>query len=477
MEKAPGVAYNPLSKTPPNSLEAEHMILGCMLADATQVPVVLSIVEPGDYYQNLHAEIHKVIVELFNSKYPTDHITVGDKLIGKGCRPDDIKAYLTELILGVGSMENVAHHAKMVRDKATLRAVREAGLCMASMAYEADAPAEAIVQSQELMIQVTRREFSDDSMTTSGRAVDNMMKTLEERMKNPVDITGVPSGFPVLDNEFTCGFQKDDLIILAARPSMGKTAFMLNVIEEVCIRQGQPFLAFSLEMSKESLVQRMVSSLSGVNAYSIKKGRITAEQFAKVEAAAELVRRAPLFIDDRSNLTPGRARIMANRMYTETGGALKMISIDYLQLMEVDGNGRGDGNRNLEISAISRGLKQIARDLHLPVMALSQLSRGVESRQDKKPLLSDLRDSGAIEQDADLVLFLYRDEYYNKDSDRVGEGDVIVAKQRNGPVGEVQLIWNPLLAKYMNPVWGKKPPKMPEIPIREDLQRGAGYFQ
>lgn len=442
---------NPFERIPPQSLEAEQATLGCILVDPDALLQIVEIVKPKDFYRNAHRLIYDAILTLFDKSEPVDIVSVSEFLKDRD-QLEDVggRSYINDLALAVALSENVAHYAQIVRDKALLRGLIQAGTEIVYTAYEEVEADIAIDKAEQIIFSIAQEGMPDDLVAIKD-ILPSSYDQIEERFNNKGTLLGVASGFYDLDT-YTSGFQKSDLIIVAARPSMGKTAFCLNIATHVSLHEKRPTLIFSLEMSKEQLVQRMLCSEAEVDAQRIRTGEIHPQDFTKISQAMGRLGDAPLYIDDTPGVSLMELRAKARKLKMERGD-LGLIVIDYLQLMEArEGGGKASDNRVQEISAISRGLKGIARELKTPVIALSQLSRAVESRQDKKPMLSDLRESGSIEQDADLVVFLYRDEYYTKElTEKPGVASVIIAKQRNGPVGEVELLFRNNITKFLNP--------------------------
>jgi replicative DNA helicase len=444
---------NPFERIPPQNIEAEQMTLGCILVDPHAVLKVIEIIKPKDFYRNAHRRIYEAIADLFNKSEPIDIVTVSEWLKNKEFL-DDVggRAYINDLALAISTTENVAYYGQIIRDKALLRELIHVGTDIVMSAYEEEDAERALDRAEQRVFELAQAGTPDDLM-----AIKDILPTsyeqIEERYSSKGSLMGVATGFYDLDL-ITSGFQKSDLIIIAARPSMGKTAFCLNIATHAALHEKKPTLIFSLEMSKEQLVQRMLCSEAEVDAQRIRTGEIQQQDFSRLSQAMGRLGDAPLYIDDSPGVSIMELRAKARKLKMELGD-LGVVIIDYLQLMESSSgkNGKGSDNRVQEISAISRGLKSIARELKVPVIALSQLSRAVESRTDKRPMLSDLRESGSIEQDADLVMFLFRDEYYTKElSEKPGMATVIVAKQRNGPVGDIDLLFRNNITKFLNPV-------------------------
>jgi replicative DNA helicase len=439
------------SLLPPHSVEAEQSVLGGILFSPDSFNKIVELIRPDDFYRGPHKHIFEAMTELYNKSEPIDIITVSEMMSDKGSlEAAGGRPYLMDLAMSVATAENITYYSKIIRNKALLRSLITAGNEIASHCYETNDAEGAIDMAQQSIFQLAQHGIPND-LTHIKDILPESWEQIEERCANKGSLMGVSSGFYDLDN-YTSGLQKSDLIILAARPSMGKTAFCLNIVTHVAMREQKPVLVFSLEMGKEQLVLRMLCAEAEIDAQKIKTGEIGEHEFPKLTQAMGRLGDAPVYIDDTPGLTVMEMRAKARKVQMESGGDLGLIVIDYLQLMSgPGGSSGGDANRTQEISAISRGLKGLARELKVPVMALSQLSRAVESRQDKKPMLSDLRESGAIEQDADLVMFIYRDEYYNKDSERPGTADIIIAKHRNGAVGEISLLFRNSITRFLNP--------------------------
>jgi replicative DNA helicase len=359
------------------------------------------------------------------------------------------RPYLMDLAMSVATAQNIIYYAKIIRNKALLRQLITAGNEIAGTCYEATDAEEAIDHAQQVVFQIAQHGVPNDLIHIKD-ILPQSFDEIEDRCNNKGQLMGVATGFYDLDN-YTSGLCKSDLIILAARPSMGKTAFCLNIVSNVALREKKPVLVFSLEMGKEQLVLRMLCSEGEIDAQRIRTGEVSEHEFTKLHHAMGKLGEAPIYIDDSPGLSVMEMRAKARKVQMEAKGDLGLIVIDYMQLMKGPGGGGNEANRTQEISAISRGLKGLARELKVPVMALSQLSRAVESREDKKPMLSDLRESGSIEQDADLVMFIYRDDYYKKDSERPGTADIIISKHRNGPVGEIELLFRNSQTRFLNP--------------------------
>ncbi len=433
----------------PQSAEAEEAVLGGLLVDSDALNQVIEILKPDDFYRPRHQIIFKVVIELFETSEPVDIITVSEMLKDKGSLEDaGGRSYIMELAELHLTSVNMEYYAKIVRNKSQLRSLIHAGSQIIETSFEATQSVDALDKAQALILEIAQNTMSEDFSHIKD-ILATSYEQIEDRYENKDKLMGIGTGFYDLD-VLTSGFQKSDMIVIAARPSMGKTAFCLNIASHVALREKKPVLFFSLEMSKEQLVTRMLCSEGELDAQKIRTGQLTEQDFSKISNAMGQLGDAPLYIDDTPGMTVMELRSKARKLKMEVGD-VGLIVVDYLQLMEGTSGGGGSENRVQVISQISRGLKGIAREIDAPVIALSQLSRAVESRENKKPMLSDLRESGAIEQDADLVAFIYRDEYYNKDTERPGTADIIIAKQRNGPVGEVSLLFRHNITRFLNP--------------------------
>ncbi|MDN5331426.1 MAG: replicative helicase [Tepidanaerobacteraceae bacterium] len=432
-------------KVPPHSVEAEQSVLGSMLLSKEAIYVALERLKSDDFYVEAHRAIFDIIAELHENREPVDLITVTETLRNrKMLESVGGVTYLTTLTEVVPTPANIAQYCKIVEEKALLRRLLEATAKILSMAYE---PRDDV---EELLDEAERRIFS----IVQKRRVDNFhhikdvllatFERIEQLYNSKGGITGVPTGFPDLD-AMTSGLQPSDLILVAARPSMGKTAFALNIAQNAAIRHRIPVAIFSLEMSKEQLVQRMLCAESNVDSHKLRTGRLEEDDWPRLARAMGPLSEAPIYIDDTPGITCLEIRAKARRLKAEKG--LGLVVIDYLQL--IAGRGQSE-NRQQEISEISRSLKALARELNVPVLALSQLSRAPDVRSDHRPVLSDLRESGSQEQDSDLVAFLYREDYYNPNTDRKNIAEVIIAKQRNGPTGKVELLWLSQYTKFVS---------------------------
>ena len=433
-----------LDKLPPQNLDAEQSVLGAILIDNNALTRTLEIIDPDDFYKLSHRKIFFSMIELFDKNEPIDLITLTDQLK----KDNELEAvggiaYLSLMVNMIPTAANVKYHSHIVREKALLRGLLRSANEIASKVYEDNFDAEDLVDFAERSIFKISDKRIKASFVSMKEVIKDSFEMIEHLYDKKETVTGVPSGFRDLD-DLTTGFQKGDLIIVGGRPSMGKTAFALNVAQHVGLQLKEPVAIFSLEMAREQLAIRMLCAEAMVNSNSIRKGFIKKEDWHKLTSAASNLTGAPIFIDDSSGITVLELRAKARRLKIEHG--LSLIIVDYLQLM------RGKGSferREQEISDISRSLKALAKELSVPVIAVSQLNRSVEARRPPKPILADLRESGAIEQDADVILFLYRDEVYNKEAKR-GHSEIIIAKQRNGPTGTVDLAFISTCTRFLN---------------------------
>src|SRR5215208_6316330 len=438
------------SLVPPHDLDAERAVIGAMLVSEAAVSVVGEMLAAEDFYSETHRVLYGAMMRLYSRGEPIDQLTLSDELRSVG-EFDRIggRQYVFRLVESVPTAANAARYAEIVRGKALLRAVIDAGSRIQQEAFsEPEDVTQALDAAEQLIYGVSNRQLKEHLAPVSELA-PNTLEMIQRLYEQEGEVTGVESGFEDLDQK-TTGFHKSDLVILAARPAMGKTAMALNVIWHAAAVKGLPVAIFSLEMSKEQLVQRLISQTTRIKTQDLRSGNVKAEDWPKLVRGVAEVSRAPIWIDDSAGVTlmemRAKVRRLASRLSAQAELPLSLVVVDYLQLMV--GSGARSENRQQEVAEISRGLKILARDLDVPVLAIAQLSRAVEQRHDKRPLLSDLRDSGAIEQDADMVMFLYRDEYYNSDSDDKGIAEVIIGKHRNGPTGKVQLAWMEQYTKF-----------------------------
>jgi replicative DNA helicase len=435
-------------RIPPHSIEAESSVLGGLLLDNGAWERVGDVVVDSDFYRYEHRIIFSAIYALINVTKPADVITVFEHLKNQG-KAEEIGglSYLNSLAQYVPSASNIRRYAEIVRERAILRKLVSASDEIATSAFNPKGkPIDKILDEAEQKIFNIGEEGS--RMKQGFQAMDSLVVSLLDRVTemadNPNDITGVPTGFYDLDR-MTSGFQAGDMIVLAARPSMGKTALAINIAEHVALNEGLPVAVFSMEMGAAQLAIRIVGSIGRIDQGHLRTGKLTDDEWPRLTEAIEKLRPVSLHIDESAGLTPSELRANARRLSRQCG-KLGLIVVDYLQLMS--GSSSDGENRATELGEISRGLKMLAKELQCPVLALSQLNRSVETRTDKRPMMSDLRESGAIEQDADIIMFIYRDEYYNKDSKEPGVAEVIIGKQRNGPTGTIKLAFLKQLTRF-----------------------------
>ncbi len=417
----------------PHSFEAEQSVIGGLLRDSSQFDSVSEVLSAVDFYKANHSQIFTVMAELIEREQPLDVITVSEELSHR----NELDAaggldYIADLATQVPSSANVVAYAKIVRERATLRQLISAATEISRASYNpAGLASDDLLQlAEKRVLQISEERPKEGGFEDVNALLKKTVEKIDYLFRSDSDITGLPTGIAELD-EKTSGWQSGELIILAARPSMGKTALALNFIEAAILTQEKPALVFSMEMPSDSLVMRMLSSMGRIDQGNLRNGKLTEEDWPKLEVAARKLKDKKLFIDDTAGLTPNEIRARVRRLAREHGNP-GVIMIDYLQLMHVGGSADG---RTQEISEISRSMKALAKEYECPVIALSQLNRGVEQRPNKRPMNSDLRESGAIEQDADVILFIYRDEYYNEDSPDKGIAELIIGKQRNGEIG------------------------------------------
>ena len=435
-----------MKRVAPHSIEAEQSVIGSMLMDREAIIAASEIVTASDFYQTQYGIMFETMVELFNEGKPVDLITLQDRLKEKDVPPEVSSLdFVRDIITTVPTSANVRSYANIVREKAVLRKLIHVNETIANTCYAGKEPLDQILATTEKTIFDLLQSRGGGEFVPIRQVALNVLEKIEVASKSQGSVTGIPTGFIDLDYK-TSGMQPSDLVLIAARPSMGKTAFVLNLVDHVAVRKGLPCMVFSLEMSKEQLVNRMLAMESNVDAQKLRNGNLTDSDWDAVVEGIGVIGNSNLIIDDTPGISITELRSKCRKMKLEHG--LSMIIIDYLQLMS--GSGKSSDNRQQEISEISRSLKALAREMNAPVLALSQLSRACETRTDHRPMLSDLRESGAIEQDADVVMFLYRDDYYNKDTDTPNIAEVIIAKQRNGPIGTANLLWQPEFTKFVN---------------------------
>ena len=428
------------AKIPPQNIDAEASLLGAILIDTDAIVRVADTIAVEDFYDEKHARIYEAIKKLYEKHNPIDVLTLSNQL--KEDNFLDIvggATYLTELTNYVPTAAHAEHYAQIISQKAIRRRLIVASQDITGLGFDESLSVQDLIEQAETeLFRVSQKHIKQDIASIED-ILASSFERLDELHKDKGKIRGVPTGYRDLDN-ILAGLQRSDLFILAARPSMGKTAMVLNLARNIATKSEQPVLIFSLEMSKEQLVDRMLSMESGVDAWNLRTGNLNDSDFEKIGQAMGTLSEAPIYIDDSPGITVSDMRTKARREQHQR--QLGLVIVDYLQLMSGGSRFSGDGNRVQEISEISRGLKSLARELNVPVMALSQLSRSVESRSPQIPQLSDLRESGSIEQDADVVAFIYREDYYNPETDRKNIMDVLIKKHRNGPVGNVELYFD-----------------------------------
>lgn len=437
----------PAGKIPPQNIDAEKSLLGAILIDDQVLSDVVDKVKFHDFYDKRHGTIFDSIVRLYEKHRPVDLLTLSDELQAKG-ELDTIggSSYLTEITEYVPTSAHASAYAEMVRTKAVRRRLIKASAEIAELGYNEEKTVQELLEQAEADLFSVSDDNLKQDLTSLEHILTESFDRIEELHRNKGSLRGTPTGYRDLDAK-TAGLQKSDLIILAARPAMGKSTFVSNLAYNIASQSKKAVLFFSLEMSKEQLVDRMLAEASGVDAFNIRTGNLSEDDFGKLSDAMGEMAEAPIYIDDTPGLSVLEMRTKARR--EAHNHPLGLIIIDYLQLMQSSGRNHGD-NRVQEVSEISRGLKLIARELDVPVIALSQLSRSVESRHPQIPQLADLRESGSIEQDADIVMFLYREDYYNPDTENQHITDLIIAKHRNGPTGKLQLYFHPEHLRFMS---------------------------
>ena len=429
----------------PHNLEAEQSVIGSMLMDREAITIASEQIMGDDFYSKQYGILFDTMVDLNDSGKPVDLVTLQNRLKEKGVPPEiSSLEYIKDIMSAPITSANIKHYAKIVADKSMLRKVIRAVEEIANDCYAQNDSVDVLMdQTEKKVFDIIQKRNSGDFVPIR-QVVMNAMNMIEEASKNKGAVTGIATGFLDLDYK-TAGMQPSDLILVAARPSMGKTAFVLNIAQHVAFKDNKAVAIFSLEMSKEQLVNRLMSLESKVNSQAIRTGNMKEDEWERLIESADVIGRSKLLIDDTPGISIGELRSKCRKFKLEYD--LQMIIIDYLQLMT--GTGKNE-SRQQEISDISRSLKALARELKVPVIALSQLSRAVEQRPDHRPMLSDLRESGAIEQDADVVMFIYRDDYYNKDTEMKNVAEIIIAKQRNGAIGTINLAWLPDYTQFAN---------------------------
>ena len=432
-----------MTRIPPHSVESEQSILGSILLDKEAIITVSETINPDDFYKEAHKIIYESMIKLSNKSEPIDLITLTEELKKQG-HLDDVGgiSYITSLSTIVPTTSNVKYYADIVKEKSVLRKLIKVSNDIINLGYDGSTKIEDVLEVAEKKIfDISQEKTSDDFKSINSVLMDTY-DMIEQLYTNKSEITGITTGFRDLNKKIN-GMQRTDLLLIAARPAMGKTAFSLNLVQNAALKGDASVAVFSLEMSKEQLVQRMLSAQSNVELSKLKTGKLNENDWPRIIDAMSVLSNAKIHIDDTPGIKISELRSKCRKLKMEQG--LDLILIDYLQLMEGEGNNE---SRQQEIAKISRSLKIIAKELNCPVVALSQLSRAPEQRADHRPMLSDLRESGSIEQDADIVMFLYRDEYYHPDSDRKNIGEVIIAKNRHGETGSVELVWLGEIQKF-----------------------------
>lgn len=434
-----------IKKVLPHSPEAEQSVIGSMIMDKDAIVSASEIIVGDDFYDSRFSVLFDAMIELFNEGKPVDLVTLQSKLKEKDV-PTEVCSleFIRDLISAVPTSANVKYYANIVKEKSTLRQLIKVTEGITNECYLDKEKVETILETTEKKVFDILQQRNTGNFVSIKDIVFHSLESIEAAAKNKGSVTGVATGFYDLDYK-TAGLQPSDLILIAARPSMGKTAFVLNIAEYVALKSNVTTAIFSLEMSKDQLVKRILSMHSKVDSQSIRTGDLSDDDWLKLVDSARMVGNSKLIIDDTSSISIGELRSKCRKFKLEHN--LGLVIIDYLQLMS---GSKKSESRQQEISEISRSLKALAREINAPVIALSQLSRAVEQRPDKRPMLSDLRESGAIEQDADVVMFIYRDDYYNKDSEEAGISEIIIGKQRNGPTGTIKLAWLSQYTKFAN---------------------------
>lgn len=441
-----------LLKMPPQSIEAEQSVLGSLMLDSKRFDDISDILFSHDFYTHAHKMIFDIIQQLEELGESVDIITVQEQLSREG-NLENIGgvSYLDKLIRSTPSTINIKAYAEIIHERSVFRQLIEGANSIAEIAYnpQKKTASEILDFSEQVIFKIAQQRESGSELKPIREIMKSTLATIDQLVKNPGTISGLDTGYPDL-NDLTLGLQKSDLIILAGRPAMGKTSFAMNLLENVVREQDCAVLFFSLEMPAEQLNMRLISSLSRVNLTKMRSGNLSEEDFTRIVSSVNILKKLPIYIDDSPGLTPLEMRSRCRRLQKQLGQENKelgLVVVDYLQLMS---SSSATDNRVNEISAMTRSLKLLAKELHLPVIVLSQLSRALESRTDKRPIPSDLRESGSIEQDADMILFVYRDEVYNENSQDKGTAEILIGKQRNGPVGKIRLTFMAEYTRFEN---------------------------
>ena len=431
----------------PHSIEAEQSVIGSMLYSQDAIGIAAEMLKKEDFYQHQYGVLFDTILELYQAGKATDIVTIQNALKTKDVPPEVYSLdFLKDLLNSVFTAANIRSYAQIVADKALLRRAIRTLESLTDECYLEKQDANAIMEQTEKEVFDLLEKRTDSIYEPIEQTVIRVVNNIQEAAQTQGGITGIPTGFKYLD-EMTSGLQNSDLILIAGRPSMGKTAFALNLADNIASKKGYVTAIFELEMSREQMVNRLLAMESHLDSQKLRKGDLNDMEWEELVAGSSIVAKSKLIIDDTPGISVAELRSRCRKYKLEHG--LQLVIVDYLQLMSGSGR-RGNDNRQQEISEISRGLKSLARELNVPISALSQLSRAPEQRQDHRPMLADLRESGAIEQDADMVMFIYRDEVYDKDTPKKGVAEIIIAKQRNGPIGTVELAWIANLTKFSN---------------------------
>lgn len=436
-----------IKRVMPHSIEAEQSVIGAMLMDKDAILAASEIISGQDFYQSAYGVIFDSVVEMFNEGKPVDLVTLKERLKEKEVPPEVASLeFMRDILNLMSTSANVRYYAEIVSDKSMMRKLIKLNEEIANTCYAGKEPLPVILETTEKSVFELLQKRNSGEYVPIKQVVLNALERIEKAAKSKGVVTGIPTGFIDLDYKLS-GLQPSDLVLVAARPSMGKTAFVLNIAQYVAFKKEKGVAIFSLEMSKEQLVNRLFALESQVDSQALRTGNLKDSDWEKLIEGAGIIGKSNMIIDDTPGISVSELRSKCRKYKLEHD--IQLIIIDYLQLMSGSAGGRSE-SRQQEISEISRSLKALARELNVPVVALSQLSRAVEARPDKRPMLSDLRESGAIEQDADVVMFIYRDEYYNKDSEKKKQAEIIIAKQRNGPIGTVDLAWLADYTKFAN---------------------------
>ncbi|MGN0255302.1 MAG: replicative DNA helicase [Chordicoccus sp.] len=435
-----------IRRIPPHSTEAEKSVVGSMLMSREAVIAAVEILKKEDFYEPQYGILFDTIRQMNDSGRAVDAVTLQDALKSQNLPPEmQGPELIKDLLTSVPTSANIRDYAKIVKDKSILRSLIKVSTDIEGACYKGETDTDTIMNDAEKNLFAVLQQRTSDAVTPVDKIVEETLTAISNASKQTGHVTGIETGFIDLDYK-TSGFQNSDLILIAARPSMGKTAFALNIAEHIAFHNNLPCALFSLEMSGAQLMNRLISLESHVDAQKLRNGKLSDEEWSKVVEASGVIANSGLIIDDTPSISLNEFRAKARKYKMDAD--IKIIFIDYLQLMT--GSGKASDNRQQEIADISRALKSLARELNIPVVALSQLNRSVETRDDHRPMMSDLRESGAIEQDADVVMFIYRDDYYHKDTEEKNVAEIIIAKQRNGPIGTVKLVWLPEYTKFAN---------------------------